>query len=127
MRRLAYVKLIHKSNVFFNVKQPAEDNIHIANALDKMHRGELYIYQNNIFLFDGLRWYRADINDIREIHSSAANKQILIQFWNYDLLLFSNDYSHLLALRDFIFLSNRKPPMLGNLLLPDSGGIGGFK
>jgi hypothetical protein len=136
VRILSDVKLIHKSEVYFNFQRPISnyesiliDRDRIKETTDRMHRGEIYIYKNNIYIYDGVRWYKADIKEIKEIKSYATNKLILIQFPDFDLELYSDDFSHLLALRDFLFLSNKIPLFEGNLIQPNpsSNGIGGYE
>ncbi len=92
-----------------------------------MHRGEMYIYQNKIYLFNGRNWYKARIDDITEIKSISNQKQILIHFLNYDLMIYSNDYSHLLALRDFLTLFKKREAFDDDPLMDQSDARGGYR
>jgi hypothetical protein len=93
-------------------------------SLGKMHHGDIYIYLNRIYLYDDKRWYKANIQDIKEIKTILPKKQILIQFWNFDIVLCTQKYSHLLALRDFLNLSQNYL-LNNNVLLPRSKSIWG--
>ncbi len=127
MRNLAYIKIIHKSEVYFDVQRSMldPDNKPYFTESEQLHRGELYIYKDNIYLFDGVKWYKANVQEIKEIRSSAAQKSILIHFGDFDLLLFSDQYFHLLALRDFLFLTHRTPNYEDNFILSNASGLGG--
>jgi hypothetical protein len=96
-----------------------------------MNQGEMYIYQDKIYFFNGKNWYKANIYDIKEIKSLTHEKQILIHFINYDLLISCEDFSHLLALRDFINMyhdQNDESFKDGLATSSDrSEGIGGLK
>ncbi len=125
MRKLTEVNLIHKSDVYFDVFEPILDEQTLINeSRKKMHHGEIYIYQNQIYLFDGKNWYKANISDIKDIRSLSNHKQILIKFWNFDLVLTCSEYPHLLALRDFLFLA-QKNYIENNFLIPDNEHSGG--
>ncbi len=119
------VNLIHKSDVYFDVLEPKIDK-HTATIPSKkpMHHGEIYIYQNQIFLYDGRHWYRADIMDIKGIKSLSHLKGILIQFWDFNLILSCNEYPHLLALRDFLFLAH-KNINVKDIMISDTQPTGG--
>ncbi|MFW9877300.1 MAG: hypothetical protein ACFFG0_29770, partial [Candidatus Thorarchaeota archaeon] len=94
---LTTVSLIHKSDVDFDVMEPLLDKQSITIiANDLMHHGEIFIYQDLIFLFDGARWYKANIHEIKSIKSDSQNKKILIQFSDFDLVISCKEYSHLL-------------------------------
>ena len=129
MRNLAEVTLIHKTDVFFDVFKPLILKREFNNNYESnrpMHHGEIYIYQNQIYLYNGKNWYRANIKEIKDIKSISNLKKILIHFNNYDLLLFSKDYSHLLALRDYLYLFKEYEELDANFML-DSKSIGGLK
>jgi hypothetical protein len=125
VRKLTEVNLIHKSDVYFDVVEPTlDEHILISEPRKNMHHGEIYIYQNQIYLYDGRHWYKANISDIKDIKSLANHKQILIKFWNFDLVLTCNEYPHLLALRDFLFLA-QKNYIDNNFLIPGTEHSGG--
>ena len=116
---LTTVNLIHKSDVDFDVLEPLIDNQSVTIiGKDLMHHGEIFIYQDLIFLFDGARWYKANIQEIKSIKSISQKKQILIQFTDFDLVISCKDYSHLLALRDFLYLTQRNE-MADNFLFKE--------
>lgn len=125
---MTYVKLIHKSDVYFDIQRTKNDDEKIADEIkENMQRGEVYIYQDFLFLFDGINWYKARISNIKDITSSTPHKKIHIRFKDFYLVLFSNQFSHLLALRDFLYLSHRTPNIETNIILPETGGLGGYK
>lgn len=98
--------MIHKSDVYFDVVMPMLKQEPLSNYTSgQLHHGDIYIYTNKIYLRDDERWYKADIRDIKDIKTMISRKQILIQFLNYDVVLSSKEYSHLLALRDFLNLA----------------------
>jgi hypothetical protein len=132
VRRLVEVTLIHKSDISFNVLRPKsrlEDIQEIYNIKEPMNQGEMYIYQDKIYFYNGENWYRANIYDIREIKSLTHEKQILIHFINYDLLISCDDFSHLLALRDFLNMYQVDKSLEDGLVTKSdrSEGIGGLK
>jgi len=122
---LVIVKLIHKSDVYFEVFEPTIREQPMNNdEITQMHHGEIYIYKNQIYLFDGVQWYLANVNDIKEIKSNSTHKQIFIHFLNFDIVLFCNEYTHLVALRDFLYLSQNEP--IGeNFMLSDKKNLEG--
>jgi hypothetical protein len=138
VRRLVEVTLIHKSDISFNLLKPKtslDDMQEIYNIKKPMNHGEMYIYQDNIYFYNGLNWYKANIYDIKEIKSLTHEKQILIHFINYDLLISCDDFSHLQALRDFLNLYHDHPHKHKDESFKDdlatssdrSEGIGGLK
>jgi hypothetical protein len=128
VRKLAEVRLIHKSDIFFDVLEPMTYNLDLDNEPDDLiHKGEMYIYQKQIYLFNGLNWYKANIDDIKEIKSLTRQKRMLIHFLNYDLLLSCNEYSHLMALRDFLNLYQEVNLIEDDIILSGSETLGGLK
>jgi arginine/ornithine N-succinyltransferase beta subunit len=116
---LTTVNLIHKSDVDFDVVEPIINNQSVTIITkDLMHHGEIFIYQDLIFLFDGAKWFKANIQEIKSIKSDSQNKQILIQFSDFDLVISCKEYSHLLALRDFLYLAQQNE-MVDNILLEE--------
>lgn len=75
------------------------------NIVTQMHHGDIYVYLNRIYLHDDERWYKANIREIMDIKAILSHKQLLIKFLNFNLILTSENYSTLLALRDFLMLS----------------------
>jgi len=125
VRTVGMVNLIHKSDVYFDVTDTEVGELALTgNAVERMHHGEIYIYLDQIYLHEGNRWYKANIKDIKDIKSLASHKQIRIHFLNFDLILFSKDYSHLLALRDFLYLSQINI-MANNFMISDLKTLGG--
>ena len=103
---MAEENMIHKSNVYFDVVVPMlKDDSPSFYPYNQMHHGEIYVFQNKIYLRDDSRWYKANIWDIRDIKTMLPLKLILIRFWNYDMVISCKEHSHLLALRDFLSLS----------------------
>lgn len=92
-----------------NKSNHGKDNLQNFPVGD-MHHGEIYIYLNQIFLHHKRRWYKADIDDIINIQTNVSKKQILIRFSNFEIVLHCNDYTHLIALRDFLSLTRSMLP-----------------
>lgn len=106
MYKLSEVNLIHKSDVYFDVVKPMVNKLMQGREPQKVkHHGEIYIYLDRIYLYDTKRWYKASMGDILDIKPMISQKQLLIRFRNYDMVLSCDKYSHLLALRDFLNLS----------------------
>ena len=100
------VNIIHKADVFFNFFEPKVISTPLAPPfIERLHHGDMYIYLNQIILRDSNRWFRADIQDISKIETLIPRKQILIRFSNFDMILYCKDISQLLAIRDFLNLS----------------------
>lgn len=100
------VNMIHKPDVFFNFFEPKVVSSALAPPFtEKLHHGDMYIYLNQLILRDKNRWFRADIQDISIIKTIITRKQILIRFSNFDMILYCKDISQLLAIRDFLNLS----------------------
>ena len=116
---MSVVNLIHKSDVSFDVIEPIGEKKKMKSLKYLSRHGEIFIYQNQIFLHDGNRWYKADIQDIKEIKSLSNQKRILIHFNNFDLILSCLEHSHLLALRDYLFLAHKNNPA-DNLLIREA-------
>lgn len=103
---MSTVNLIHKSDVYFNVLKTLKNKgTHKKKIITQMRHGDIYIYLNRIYLRYDKHWYKADIEDILDIKTILSSKQIHIHFWNYDMVLFCKEYSHLSVLRDFLNLS----------------------
>ena len=106
MYKLSEVNLVHKSDVYFDVVKPMVNKLLQGGEPQKvLHHGEIYIYLDRIYLYDTKRWYKASMGDIQEIKPMISQKQLIIRFRNYDMVLSCDKYSHLLALRDFLNLS----------------------
>lgn len=76
-------------------------------ANDQMHHGEVYVYMNQILLHDEYRWYKANVNDIQDIKTILRRKQILIRFGYFGIVISCKEISRLLAIRDYLNLSQR--------------------
>jgi len=99
----AYV--IHESDVHFDVE------FHIDGYLEEdgpvrtpTKRGELYVSEGNIYIGKNDRWYRIGIGDIKDIMSVTAQKKIELVFDQFRVSLFTDNYSHLNALRDILYI-----------------------
>ncbi len=99
----AYV--IHESDVHFDVE------FHIDGFREEdgpvrtpTKRGELYVSEGNIYIGKNDRWYRIGIEDIKEIMSVTAQKKIELVFDQFKVSLFTDNYSHLNALRDILYI-----------------------
>ena len=97
----AYV--IHESDVHFDVE------FHIDGYLEEdgpvrtpTKRGELYVSEGNIYIGKNEKWYRIGIKDIKDILSVTQQKKIELVFPQFKVSLFTDDYSHLNALRDIL-------------------------
>jgi hypothetical protein len=74
-----------------------------------------------IFLHDEKRWYKANTTDIKEIKTNVSRKEITIHFRNFDMVLSCKEYAHLMALRDFLFLTQNIP--VSQRLMPPVASI----
>jgi hypothetical protein len=81
--------------------------ISIPPVNDDMHQGEVYIFLNQILLHDSNCWYKANIQEIQNIKTVIPKKQIIICFGIFDIVLACNELTNLLALRDFLNLSQQ--------------------
>ncbi len=99
------INLIHKSDVYFDVVVPLVEEALPTSGMEQMHHGDIYVYLNKIYLRDDKRWYKANIRDIKDIKTVIPQKQLLIYFSNFNVVLHCEEYSQLLALRDFLNLS----------------------
>ncbi len=97
----AYV--IHESDVHFDVE------FHIDGYMEKdgpvrtpTKRGELYVSEGNIYIGKNDKWYRIGIKDIQDILSVTQQKKIELVFPQFKVSLFTDNYSHLNALRDIL-------------------------
>ena len=114
--------MIHKSEVYFHVLSPVlKKVVPLSKSQGEMQHGELYIHFNKLYLSDNKRkkhWYKANIRDIKDIKTLLSGKQLLIRFWNFNIVLTCKNPSHLRALRDFLCLSQnyflaRNYPQMG--------------
>ena len=115
--------LIHEPDVFFNVCDSVIGHgQHISGPTEQLHQGEIYISLGQIYLHGNRRWYTAKIQDIQEIKTIVTRRQMIIRFWDFTLILSCKKFSHLMALRDFLFLTQNVPtvknimPEVSNLL-----------
>jgi hypothetical protein len=97
--------VIHESDVHFDVE------FHIDGFLEKdgpvrtpTKKGELYVSEGNIYIGKNDRWYRIGIEDIKDIMSVTAQRKIELVFDQFRVSLFTDNYSHLNALRDILYI-----------------------
>ena len=120
---MSKINLIRKSDVYFDFFEPmVKEKPEPPLVNDQMHHGEVYVYRNQILLHDDYRWYKANVNDIQDIKTIIPRKQIIIRFGYFGIVLSCKDISRLLAIRDYLNLSqkyflkkrsrNMKPRML---------------
>jgi hypothetical protein len=103
----AYV--IHESDVHFDVE------FHIDGYLEKdgpvrtpTKRAELYVSEGNIYIGRDDKWYRIGIKEIRDIMSVNQQKKLELVFDKFRVSLFTDNYSHLNALRDILCIVQAK-------------------
>jgi hypothetical protein len=97
---------MYKSDVYFNVIPPmpkVEESMYSSS--NGMHYGDISISMNKIYLRDNDQCYKANISDIKKIEAQPNQKQILIHFWNLNMIISCKKYSKLLELYDFISFS----------------------
>lgn len=99
----AYV--IHESDVHFDVE------FHIDGYREEdgpirtpTKKGELYVSEGNIYIGKDERWYKIGIADIKDILSVTQQKKIELVFEKFKISLFTDNYSHLNALRDILYI-----------------------
>lgn len=105
---MSKINLIRKSDVYFDFfEQMVKGKPKPPLANDQMHHGEVYVYMNQILLHDEYRWYKANVNDIQDIKTILRRKQILIRFGYFGIVISCKEISRLLAIRDYLNLSQR--------------------
>ncbi len=77
--------------------------------------GELYVHQGVIYLGLKDRWYTVDIKEIKNFVSKNEKKKLELEFDSFKVCLYTDNYSHLNALRDILFIvQNRMEKAAGN-------------
>ena len=70
--------------------------------------GELYVHKGIIYLGKDERWYKVDIKDIKEFKSQNERKKLELIFESFKVCLYTDEYPHLNALRDILFIVQNK-------------------
>jgi hypothetical protein len=68
-------------------------------------KGKLFLFGSQIILGDENRWYKININDLNDIVSVTDKQQVSLKFEDFNVLLYCDNYSHLRALRDYIYIN----------------------
>ena len=98
--------MVYKSDVYFNViDSMSKENEPRYQPMGQMHHGDIFVSLNSIYLRDNVQCYKANIQDIKKIETITKKKQILIQFWNREMIISCSEYSQLLVLHDLISMS----------------------
>ena len=100
------MNIMYKSDVYFYVLPPmpkAEEAVYPTS--NGMHYGDISISMNKIYLRDDDQCFKANISDIKKIEAQPQRKQILIHFWDLNMIISCNKYSKLLQLFEFISFS----------------------
>lgn len=98
--------MIHKPDIYFDFFKPEMLKVSSFQPLTKqMHHGDVYVYLNQIILHENNRWFKVNIQDILEIKTITNNNQILIRFGYFDLIIYCEDITPLLSIRDLLNLS----------------------
>lgn len=117
--------MIHEPGIYFGFQEPQVTSEPITEPSSaQMLQGDIYIFQNYIYIKNNNRWYTVDIKEIKKIKTQVAQKQLIIYFLDYNLVLFSENYTHLLAIRDFLCLSHRYS-LSKDFFNTKSGSLGG--
>lgn len=103
----AYV--IHEPEVHFDVEFNINGYIdESSHYRTKPKRGELYVSEGSIYIGRDDSWYRIGILDIKDILAVNEERKIELVFDEFSVSLFTNNYSHLNALRDILTIVQHK-------------------
>lgn len=101
--------VIHENEVHFgvayNIDHYGDDGQVFSTPLKS---GELYVHRGVIYLGIKNRWYTVDIKDIKELKSQNHKKKLELVFDTFKVCLYTDEYSHLNALRDILFIVQNK-------------------
>lgn len=98
--------MIQKENMNFDVEFSIEGIYGDASYDGLMQtRGKLYLFEFQIIFGDENRWYKLNIEDINDIISMSNKQKVLLKFDDFNVLLYCDNYSHLRALRDYIYIN----------------------
>jgi hypothetical protein len=103
--------VIHEHEVHFGVAY------NIDHFSDKgevystpLKSGELYVHKGIIYIGSHDKWYTVDIKDIKEFISQNEKKKLELHFETFKVCLYTEEYPHLNALRDILFIVQNKIP-----------------
>jgi hypothetical protein len=68
-------------------------------------RGKLFLFESQIILGDEDRWYKINVEDITDIVSMLDKQKVSLKFEDFNVVLYCDNYSHLRALRDYIYIN----------------------
>jgi hypothetical protein len=68
-------------------------------------KGKLYLFEHQMIFGDENRWYKLNIEDINDIVSMSNKQKVSLKFEEFNVLLYCDNYSHLRALRDYIYIN----------------------
>ena len=68
-------------------------------------KGKLFLFDSQIILGDEDRWYKIDVDDIDDIVSMVEKQKVSLKFDDFNVVLYCDNYSHLRALRDYIYIN----------------------
>lgn len=101
---LSKTYVIHEPDVHFDVKFNIEGLLADTTMKTSTAKGELYVSEGSLYLGHNETWYKMTISDIKEILSVSETKKIELIFNCFSISLFTDDYSHLNALRDILYI-----------------------
>ena len=97
--------MIQKDNIDFEVEFSIKGIYGDENYDGVMRtKGRIYVYNSQIIFGDENRWYKLNIEDINEIVAMSNKQKVLLKFDKFNIIIFCENYSHLRALRDYIYL-----------------------
>ena len=95
--------VIHEQEVHFDVEFNINGYFDSASPIrSSLRKGELYVSEGSIYLGKGDKWYKVNVGDIKNILSLAQQRKIELVFEQFSISLFTDNYSHLNALRDIL-------------------------
>ena len=74
-------------------------------------KGKFYLFESQIIFGDINRWYKLNIEDIDDIVSISNKQKVMLKFSEFNVLLYCDNYSHLRALRDYIYITKYSEKM----------------
>jgi len=68
-------------------------------------KGKLFLFKTQIILGDEDKWYKINVEDIDDIVSVVDKQKVSLKFDDFNVILYCDNYSHLRALRDYIYIN----------------------
>lgn len=100
------VELIHKSDVYFDFFEPDIIKQQLSpRFVRKLRHGNVYIYLQQLLLYDNNRWFKVNMQDISEVRTVTVSNQLILRVGLFDLVLCCKEETQLSAISNFLELS----------------------